>query len=122
MAKNGDDQASKTRFRNFTPPNTEESMDDLTENDDFIDETDAPVTAEQRDLALLMSELGVNPTASVTIYRHTGTRSKGAYIMSFHPSSRSMTDVMDYLRDAKRGGQFRFYVNDGRVMVGNKTV
>lgn len=116
MAKNSDDGILPGRYtRNFAP------VDDLdAEIDDLIPEP----TREQRDLAMLMEELGSNATASVTVYRDTGKRGggKGAYITNYHPSQKTLQEIMDYLRDAKRGGEFRFYIHDGKSMVGNRLV
>lgn len=98
-------------------------------DDDELDELDelmepaVELTQEQRDLAFLLDELGANPKATVTIYRDTGKRGvKGAYIMQYGVSTKSLPEVMDYLRDAKRGGEFRFYVSDGTTMKANQLV
>lgn len=122
MAKRDEESSKAARMRDFREPEFTEGDTELvaygSQADDLV-----PPTGEQRDLAALMEELEMEAKANVTVYRDTGKRgSRGAYVMTFHPSARTMADVLDYLRDAKRGGDFRFYVSDGTRCIGNKFV
>lgn len=121
MVKQDNEASLKTRNRNFTPQTQSQQGDDKTDNDD--DDLEIVATQEQRDLAALMEELGANPKASVTIYRETAKRGvRGAFITQYPLSSKSLSEVLEYLRDVKRGGEFRFYISDGLQMRANQLV
>ena len=122
MGGKGDDQVSSMRFRDFRQQD-DDNFDGV-ELGGIGDEGDIPVrqTPEQRDLAALMQELGASPRATVTVYRTTSQKGKGAYIMQYPLSSKTLQEVLDYLRDVKKGGDFRFYIHDGTTMRGNQPV
>lgn len=118
MAKVKDNEELPERYtRKFG-----DSDDDHDDLDGELDEITVRPTAEQRDLAMLMDEIGASPKATVTIYRVTASKGKGAYIMQYPLSSKTLQEVMDYLRDVKKGGEFRFYVHDGQNMRANQPV
>jgi len=117
MAQHSDSGELPERFTRKLGKTSEEDDELLGE----IDDSPRP-TPEQRDLAMLMDEIGASPKATVTIYRTTASKGKGAYIMQYPLSSKTLQEVMDYLRDVKKGGEFRFYIHDGSCMRGNQPV
>ena len=85
---------------------------------------DLPVSddSEAETLSDFLLDLTETDNVTVSVYRATAGRARGAYLFQYQLADRSFPELLDELRDNYNGGEFRAFVYDGRKRIANKAI
>lgn len=85
---------------------------------------DLPVgdESEAETLSDFLIDLTETDNVTVSVYRATAGRARGAYLFQYQLADRSFPELLDELRDNYNGGEFRAFVYDGRKRIANKAI